>query len=195
MPGLLSAVTLLGAGTQGTRLAFMWSRLGKPVYLVDKNPAQLTQARQEIEQLRQKNRPLLAADAPSPWGEVVCSPANELTASVSKSWLVVECVPESLGLKRSILQQLGDRAGPDTIIASNSSSYDIVEIMRGLEVNHPENFVSLHSYWPPETPAIEIMGSSKTPSSTIALLMQQTKAHGFDPFHVRRPSTGYIYNR
>lgn len=43
------------------------------------------------------------------------------------------------------MQQLGDGAGPDTVVASNSSSYDIVEIMRGLEVNHPGNFVSLHS--------------------------------------------------
>ncbi|PWY77050.1 NAD(P)-binding protein [Aspergillus heteromorphus CBS 117.55] len=191
MPGLLSAVTLLGAGTQGTRLAFMWSRLGKPVYLVDKNPAQLTQAKREIDVLRKS----AVAGPPSQWGDIICAPANELSTSVAKSWLVVECVPESLGLKRSILQQLGDRAGPDTIIASNSSSYDIVEIMRGLEVNHPENFVSLHSYWPPETPAIEIMGSTQTPSETISLLMQQTKAHGFDPFHVKRPSTGYIYNR
>ncbi|KAJ5988014.1 hypothetical protein N7481_003224 [Penicillium waksmanii] len=194
MPGLLglSAVTLLGAGTQGTRLAFMWSRLGRPVYLVDKNPTQLIRARQEIEQLR-TNTPSLAE--PTQWGEVICSPANDLTASLSKSWLVVECLPESLALKRSIMQQLGDQAGPGTIVASNSSSYDIVELMHGLKTKHPSNFVSLHSYWPPETPAIEIMESTETNSKIISLLMEQTKAHGFDPFHVRRPSTGYIYNR
>lgn len=56
-----------------------------------------------------------------------------------------KCLPESLALKRSIMQQLGDQAGPGTIVASNSSSYDIVELMHGLKVKHPSNFVSLHS--------------------------------------------------
>jgi hypothetical protein len=71
----------------GLNLNLQWSRLGRPVYLVDKNPTQLIRARQEIEQLR-TNAPSLA-DL-TQWGEVISSPANDLTASLSKSWLVVE---------------------------------------------------------------------------------------------------------
>ena len=56
-----------------------------------------------------------------------------------------QCVPESLGLKRSVLKELDDIVDKSAIIASNSSSYTITDIMDGLELNHPERFVSLHS--------------------------------------------------
>jgi 3-hydroxyacyl-CoA dehydrogenase len=54
-------------------------------------------------------------------------------------------VPESLPLKREVIKQLDDVAGPDTIIASNSSSYTITEILQNLDVKHRDRFVSLHS--------------------------------------------------
>ena len=43
--------------------------------------------------------------------------------------------------------------------------------------------------------AIEIMGSDKTRQDIISLLKIETLKHGFEPFHVRKLSTGYIYNR
>jgi hypothetical protein len=43
--------------------------------------------------------------------------------------------------------------------------------------------------------AIEVMASKETKSDIISLLMEQCKAHGFSPFHVKKDSNGYIYNR
>lgn len=45
------------------------------------------------------------------------------------------------------------------------------------------------------TSAIEIMGSSQTRPDIIPLLMKETHDHGFQPFHVRKSSTGYTFNR
>ena len=39
------------------------------------------------------------------------------------------------------------------------------------------------------------MGHSNTNSKVIPLLMEQCRQHGFSPFHVKRDSMGYIYNR
>ncbi|KAJ5669902.1 uncharacterized protein N7477_005265 [Penicillium maclennaniae] len=39
------------------------------------------------------------------------------------------------------------------------------------------------------------MGSSETRPEIISLLMKETATHGFKPFHVRKSSTGYMYNR
>jgi 3-hydroxyacyl-CoA dehydrogenase len=107
----------------------------------------------------------------------------------------------------------------DTIIASNSSSFTIQEIIHGLELRHPQRCVSLHSCkhenflshknfpilnqsipnrdidWPPETPAIEIMGTNITKPNIISHLIEKCKEHGFNPFHVKKNSNGYIYNR
>ncbi|KAF2095770.1 NAD(P)-binding protein [Rhizodiscina lignyota] len=184
------AVTLLGAGTQGARLAFMWSKLGRRVHLVDPNEKQLDSAYTRIETFRRGSDP-----SPHKWGEIRLLDSKELEKAASSSWMVVECVPEKLELKRKVVQGLNDVAPQETIIASNSSSYTITEIINGLELRNGSRFLSLHSYWPPETAAIEVMGTADTSPDVIALVMEQCKLHGFQPFHVQRTSTGYIYNR
>ena len=54
-------------------------------------------------------------------------------------------MPEKLGIKRETVQKLNDISSEDTIIASNSSSYTITEIIEGLELKKLERFVSMHS--------------------------------------------------
>ncbi|KAJ5216939.1 hypothetical protein N7468_009947 [Penicillium chermesinum] len=215
MSPIQKAVTLLGAGTQGTRLAYMvrflplhirqsrtapklvkhqWSRCGQPVYLIDKNKSQLDRAWKQIQSLRDQGS-YLGSDGSGKWGDVIRASSDELKPALAESWLTVECVPESLALKKTVVQELDSLAGQQTIVASNSSSYTITEILDSLKLKFPDRFASLHSYWPPETPAIEIMGDQHTRPDIISLLKEQTRQHGFEPFHVRKSSTGYIYNR
>ena len=107
----------------------------------------------------------------------------------------MQCVPEKLELKRKVIAELDQLAPPDTIIASNSSSYSISEILSGLNLSHSQRILSAHSYWPPETSAIELMAHQDNDPQIIPLLMQQCREHGFSPFHVKKDSMGYIYNR
>jgi len=39
------------------------------------------------------------------------------------------------------------------------------------------------------------MGTKVTRPEIVPLLMEQCKGHGFTPFHVKKNSNGYIYNR
>ncbi|PYI06571.1 3-hydroxyacyl-CoA dehydrogenase [Aspergillus sclerotiicarbonarius CBS 121057] len=188
MTRLLNAVTLLGAGTQGSRLAYMWSRLGRPVYLVDKTPTQLNLALATVQRLR-------ASNPPSEQGKVISLTADNLDKALHNSWLAIECVPEDLECKRPVMVELDRKSDPETIIASNSSRCSISEICKGLSLKAKDRFVNLHSFWPPETPALEIMGSRQTRADIIPLLMKETQDHGFQPFHVRKSSTGYTFNR
>jgi len=189
-------VAIVGAGTQGRRLAFMWSSLGSPVNIIDRDPLQLKAAASEVEHRR--SGPDTSMDgllANHRGGKVSTFLADDRMRALEGAWLTVECVPESLKLKRAVVEDLDEVADPSTIIASNSSSYTISEIIAGLSLKHPDRLVSLHSYWPPETPAIEIMASQQTSSEIIPLLMEECRAHGFVPFHVKKNSNGYIYNR
>jgi 3-hydroxyacyl-CoA dehydrogenase len=54
-------------------------------------------------------------------------------------------VSERLQLKRTAMKQLDELASPKTIIASNSSSFTITEIVERLELRHPRRCVNLHS--------------------------------------------------
>ncbi|KIA75448.1 3-hydroxyacyl-CoA dehyrogenase [Aspergillus ustus] len=183
------SVVIIGAGTQGRRLAYMWSSRGGLVYLVDLNQRQLEEGLQYVEQLR------MEAQHSGTWGDVRLATPDSLESLLHDSWLVVECVPENLALKRKVLTQLDKLAPESTIIASNSSSYGIGEIIEGLTLTSCRRLLSAHCYWPPETSAIEIMGHNETDPSLINLLYDQCEKHGFSPFRVRQSSIGYIYNR
>lgn len=57
----------------------------------------------------------------------------------------VQCVPEQLKIKKAVIQELDSRASPDIIVASNSSSYTIADIIEELPLRMRERVVSLHS--------------------------------------------------
>ncbi|EFY95810.2 Zn(2)-C6 fungal-type DNA-binding domain protein [Metarhizium robertsii ARSEF 23] len=184
-----SSVTVLGAGSQGRRLAYMWSSRGNDVHLIDGKPSQLQESVENVNQLRSQ------LDPNGNFGKVRAHSPDFMRAALSESWLVVECVPERLRLKQEVMAQLDDLAPEETIIASNSSSYPCSELVSGLSLKNAKRVLSAHTYWPPETTVIEIMGHESTDPSLIRTMMERCAAHGFSPFHVRRSSIGYIYNR
>ncbi|KAB8075902.1 hypothetical protein BDV29DRAFT_189899 [Aspergillus leporis] len=177
------SVVIIGAGTQGRRLAYMWSIKGRSVYLVDLSEKQLQESLRYVQQLRSATM-----DHIGMWGEIKATTPAQLESALNFAWLVIECVPESLSLKQKIVAQL-DRAAPmSTIIASNSSSYGIAEIIQGMELKNSKRLLSAHC-------SIEIMGHKETDPTVVALLFKQCQEHGFTPFHVKQSSIGYIYNR
>ncbi|KAJ5124825.1 uncharacterized protein N7515_008650 [Penicillium bovifimosum] len=184
------SVVILGAGTQGRRLAYMWSSRGGIVRLVDLQEQQLQDGLKYVDQLRAETK-----DHDGDWGKIETSDPSSLESTLKDAWLVVECVPENLKLKQKIVTQLDELAPEGTIIASNSSSYGVFEIIEGLSLKHGERVMSAHCYWPPETSAIEIMGHKDSDPKLIKLMLSQCKEHGFSPFHVKKDSIGYIYNR
>ncbi|KAL5601894.1 hypothetical protein FOBRF1_009427 [Fusarium oxysporum] len=167
-----------------------WSSRGNDVHLVDGQEAQLQASIKAIEEFRQSS-----SNRNAFWGRIITHSPESLREALQAAWLVVECVPEQIELKTKVISELDSLAPRDTIIASNSSSYSCSEILKGLNLRNESRFLSAHSYWPPETPEIEIMGHETTHPSYITLMMEQCKAHGFSPFHVKSPSMGYIYNR
>lgn len=86
-------VSIVGAGTQGRRTAYMWSIQGENVCLIDRNEKQLRDAKTYIADLR-------AAD-----GKVgrqhsvgtidVCTPEKS-ESSLANSWLILEVTSPSL---------------------------------------------------------------------------------------------------
>ena len=54
-------------------------------------------------------------------------------------------MPERVELKRQMIAQLDELAPHDTIIASNSSSYTISEIIDGLSLANEKRVLSAHS--------------------------------------------------
>ena len=56
--------------------------------------------------------------------------------------LVIECVPEKLEVKQDLFAQLEQVVNPETVLASNSSSFPISDIANGLK--SPARMIGLH---------------------------------------------------
>jgi 3-hydroxybutyryl-CoA dehydrogenase len=174
------AVTVVGAGTLGRRIALMWGSQGGEVRLVDPVAEQREAA---LAYLREHAGPQAGA----------ASATDDLAGAVDGAWQVVECVPERLQAKRDLFAQLDRQAPADAELASNSSS---IPSSRFCDVVQDRTRVlNTHFYMPPERNAVELMSCGETAPEVLDLLEEQARAHGLVPFRVHRESVGFIYNR
>jgi 3-hydroxybutyryl-CoA dehydrogenase len=179
-------IAVIGAGTLGRRIAAMLAGHGARVRLYDVSEEQLLGATAYIDEIA----PALSEQS---GGKGACTTTTDMKAAVDGAWLVVEAVPERLDLKREIFAQLDELAPPDAILATNSSSLKSSLLIN--EVSRPERVLNAHFYQPPNWNAVEIMSCGVTDPAAIDLLMTMMARYGLEPFHVRKESTGFIYNR
>jgi 3-hydroxybutyryl-CoA dehydrogenase len=118
---------------------------------------------------------------------------DDLQRAVQGAWMVVEAVPERLDLKIEVFGDLDRMAEPDAILATNSSSLPSRHMID--KVEHPERVLNTHYQQPPELNAVELMSCGKTDDGVIEALMAKIPHYGLKPFHVRRESDGFIFNR
>ena len=62
-------------------------------------------------------------------------------------------------------------------------------------VEHPERVLNTHYYMPPAMNAVELMSCGETDEGIIEALIGKLPEYGLKPFHVRRESDGFIFNR
>jgi 3-hydroxybutyryl-CoA dehydrogenase len=106
---------------------------------------------------------------------------------------VLEAVSENLELKKTIFQKLGETTSPETILATNTSSYDINEFCS--VTKHPERVIG--TYWfhpPPITPCVEIIPGDKTSQETIERASAFMKRMGKFPTPCKS-APGFVANR
>ena len=107
--------------------------------------------------------------------------------------LVIEAVPEDRSLKLRILAELERSLGPDTVIASNTSSIPISRLAGAL--TRPARFVGMHFFSPVERmELIEIVPGEQTDRSTRALALELARGLGKTPI-VARDVRGFYTGR
>lgn len=108
--------------------------------------------------------------------------------------IAIECIPEKLALKRKLFKDLERLARPDTTLASNSSSFPISEIARGLATQ--ERMLGLHYFLPAHlVPLVEVVRSKKTKEGLPEKLGELMRSLGKVPVQVRKDIPGFLANR
>jgi len=179
---------VIGAGTLGRRIALMLATQGAEVRIY----ARSAEGRQAAKVYVEANLADVVRKVPDGAAGRI-APSDDLSSALAGVGLVVESVPEQLDLKKKIFADLDALAPADAILASNSSSIPSSRFID--HVTKPERVVNMHFYMPPAMNVVEIMSSGKTNPAVIESLMEAAPKWGLAPYHVRRESTGFIFNR
>ena len=108
--------------------------------------------------------------------------------------LVVETVTEDLALKRQIFAELEQRARPDCALTSNSSSFPISEIGKGLKTQ--ARMMGLHFFMPAHLiPLVEVVRSVETDVTLAEKVGAIMKQLGKRPVQVKKDVIGFLGNR
>ena len=108
--------------------------------------------------------------------------------------LVIECVPERVDIKQQLFAKLEQLANPEAVLASNSSSFPISEIAKGLKT--AARMIGLHFFMPAHlVPCVEVVYGEKTSPMVGESLSRLMTACGMVPVTVKKDLPGFLANR
>lgn len=191
---MIQQITILGTGTMGRGIAYLSAVAGYDTVLFDVDPAALDGAKAAIESILRKGvekGKITESAAAEALARVQLIP--ELEPAVSGADLIIEAVPESIELKVELFAQADLFCGPDTILASNTSSISITKLASNVE--RRDCFVGMHFFNPPHVmKLIEIVRGERTSDATIEQVREIAEKMGKTPIVVR-DSPGFATSR
>jgi 3-hydroxybutyryl-CoA dehydrogenase len=186
----IGRITVVGAGQMGAGIAQVAAVAGHDVTLVDVAPGQLERAMVNIQGSLTKLEERGAVDREAAGGAIA---RIRTSAQAEDADLLIEAATEDADLKLAIFRQLDEVAGPDAILASNTSSIPITRLAAA--TSRPGRVVGMHFFNPvPVMGLVEVIRGLETTDETAAAVraaaegMGKTVAEATD-----RP--GFISNR
>lgn len=188
----ISRVGVVGLGTMGAGIAEVLARSGLSVVAVEVDDEGVRRGRGHIEHSTERaleKGKLDEREHADLHGRISYTTALADLAEVD---LVVEAVPESLELKADVFAQLDKITGPDTVLASNTSSLSITEI--GVHTSRPGKVVGMHFFNPaPVLKLIEVVRTVMTEPDVVTDVVAFAERLGKEPV-VIGDRAGFIAN-
>jgi 3-hydroxybutyryl-CoA dehydrogenase len=189
----MNRAAVIGAGTMGNGIAHVFAQHGWSVALIDTVPAALDKATGTIRSNldRQVKKGTLPREAPAEvLGRIATATALDAAADAS---LVVEAASENPAVKFAVFEQLDRVAGPDAILATNTSSISITEI--AARTRRPQQVIGMHFMNPvPVMKLVEVIRGYATSDDTHRTVVELATALGKTPITVR-DYPGFVSNR
>jgi 3-hydroxybutyryl-CoA dehydrogenase len=186
-------IGVLGAGTMGAGIAQVAAQAGFETLLYDIKQefieAGLGRIRDFLQGSRQRGK--ISPDDEKQILDRLRSTTKLETFKGNN--LIIEAVPEKLELKRDIFKQLDGICGPETLLATNTSSFSVTAI--AADTQHPERVLGLHFFNPPPLMAlVEVIQGDRTTLEVIARATELMRQMGKTPARAK-DTPGFIVNR
>ena len=189
----LRQAAVVGAGIMGGGIAYASAVRGTPVLLKDIQQKQIDIGVGEAKKILTKQvsggrMDQVRADSVL----AAITPRLDYTGFESVD-IVVEAVVENIKVKHAVLSELEKVVGHDSIIASNTSSLRIDDLVQPL--SRPENFIGMHFFNPaPVMPLVEVIRGEKTSAAAVSTVVGYAVAMGKTPIVVK-DGAGFLVNR
>jgi 3-hydroxybutyryl-CoA dehydrogenase len=178
-------ISVLGGGTMGAGIAYVAAAAGLDVGLYDIDDdavaAGRDRVRGDLDGAVARDR-MSAADASAALERVTGSAS--LAEVVPGSDVVVEAVVEDMAVKRRLFAEVERLAGPDAVLATNTSALSVTEIMSALD--DPSRGMGMHFFNPVRAMKLcELVLGLETSETTVQRAEQAAQALGKETVRVR----------
>jgi len=190
----IDRIAVVGGGTMGNGIAHVAAQSGRHVRLLDVSQqlldAALVTIAKNLDRQIKKGALDEAAKA-AILGRI--RTGTDLAEGVADAELVVEAVPETMEMKRSVFTTLDTAAPPAAILATNTSSISITQIAAVTE--RPDRVIGMHFMNPvPVMQLVEVIRGLATSDETTAAVMALARELGKTPVEVN-DFPGFVSNR
>ena len=189
----VNKVFVVGSGLMGSGISQVCAQAGVEVLLYDIDPEALKRAVKSMEWSLNKffEKGKIAED-----GATVMKRVRTVTdfSEAGEADLLIEAVFENLELKQEIFQKLDKAAGPQALLASNTSAISITEL--AAVTGRPEKVLGLHFFSPvPMMKAVEVIKGLATADETAQRGREFAFQIGKEPIMVNMDVAGFVINR
>jgi 3-hydroxybutyryl-CoA dehydrogenase len=189
----ITTIGVVGAGQMGRGIAQVLASAGWQVHLVDVAEQALDQAIAKIRHgvMKAVEKGTVRRDQSGAVMERI-QPMTRLEP-LRDAQLVIEAIQEDPAMKRELFSRLGMICGPETVLASNTSSISIASL--GKASRRPDRVVGIHFMNPvPVMKLVEVVRAGETSERTVDLALAVVRRLGKTAV-VCKDVPGFIVNR
>ncbi len=185
------AVAVCGAGWMGAGIAQVFATNGFPVKLYDVNAGATEGALASIRKRLEKS--VASGHCTSEEAEAASAQLDGVSdiAALEGSSFVVEAIVESLDAKRALFAALESACGPETVLATNTSTLSVTEIASVL--NDSGRAIGMHFFNPAHrNKLVEVIPGYETRQNVIDRTFGLSRAAGLSPVQVTESPGGIV---
>ncbi|WP_440765940.1 3-hydroxyacyl-CoA dehydrogenase NAD-binding domain-containing protein [Natronorubrum sp. DTA7] len=191
----INTVAVLGAGNMGHGIAEVVAMAGYDVNMRDIKEEFVQNGYDQIEWSLGKlaeNDQLTEEEADAALERV--TPLVDMAEACGDADVVIEAVPEQMGIKEDVYTELEEVAPDRAIFATNTSSLSITKLAEFTE--RPEQFCGMHFFNPPvRMDLVEVISGAESDEETLDVIEELADDIGKSPVRVHKDSPGFIVNR
>ena len=193
MPDKSKKIAVLGAGTMGAGIAQVAAQAGFETLVYDVTQEFIDSGLGRVQNFLKGSRERGKLSAEQEQEILDRFRTSTKLDDCNGSTLVIEAAPEKLDLKRDIFKQLDSICAPETLLASNTSSFSVTAIAAA--TRYQERVLGLHFFNPPPLMAlVEVIQGDRTSAKTVEAATELMRAMGKTPARAK-DTPGFIVNR